>query len=77
MTYPILNMAQILCAAPLNGTDTRRFVRSSRLPKLADGPDVVAVIADGGNRPVARWVRNPQSRKLECVWSAQTAGTEL
>ncbi len=75
MTYPMLNMAQILCASPLNG-DTRRFVRSSRLPKLADGPDVVAVIADGGNRPVARWVRNPQNRKLECIWSAATGGAQ-
>lgn len=75
MTYPILNMAQILRASPLNG-DTRRFVRSSRLPKLADGPDVVAVIADGGNKPIARWVRNPQSRKLECIWSAASGGAQ-
>jgi len=69
MTYPILNMAQILCAQPLNGEETRRFVRSSRIPRHTDGPDVVAVIADGLNQPVARWVRNPQTRKLECKWS--------
>lgn len=69
MTYPILNMAQILYAPQLNNGGVQRFVRSSRLPRLTDGPDVIAVIADGLNKPVAHWVRNPQTRKLECSWS--------
>ncbi len=75
MTYPILSMAQVLCQS--RSGDNRRFVRSSRLPRLTDGPDVVAVIADGLNKPVARWIRNNQTRKLECVWSsAEGANTQ-
>lgn len=75
MTYPILNMAQILCAPQMNGETSRRFIRSSRLPRLTDGPDVIAVIANGLNKPVAHWVRNPQTRKLECSWSVNTANS--
>lgn len=75
MTYPILSMAQILCRS--HSGDNHRFVRSSRLPRLADGMDVVAIIADGTNQPVARWVRNSKTRKLECVWSsAENATTQ-
>lgn len=77
MTYPILNMAQILCAPQLDGAMAPRFIRSSRLPRFTDGPDVIAVIADGFNQPVARWVRNPNTRKLECSWSTAKSADNM
>lgn len=68
MTYPIFNMAQLAYAVQFNGEHSPRFVRSSRLPRVTDGPDVVAVITDGENRAVARWERNNRTGKLECNW---------
>lgn len=65
MTYPIFNMAQLAQAVQFNGEHRPRFVRSSRLPRVTDGPDVVAAITDGKNLAVACWERNNRTGKLE------------
>lgn len=67
----------ILCSALILGIDNKpqRFFRRSLLPRYDDGSDVIAVISDGSKQPRAHWIRNPETKKLECSWTvSETEG---